>query len=74
MFYHAHPDTFKLCNALQEVQDIIYLKMKTKTSPKLPDRYEIIETYMTKLQDQQINCLDLVLDLARKFLPPKIEK
>ena len=37
-----------------------------------PDSHNIIDTYMTKLQDQQISRLDFVLNLARKFLPPNL--
>ena len=74
MFYHAHPDIFSSSDALLEVQDISYSKMKNKPATSLNPKDLIIQTYMTKLEQHEITRFDFVYDLSRKFLPPKIKK
>ena len=67
-----------LSDALLEVQDISYLKMRNKPAtsldPKDLIKDLIIQAYMTKLEQQEITRFNFVYDLSRKFLPPKIKK
>jgi len=74
MFYHAHPIIFPSSETLLEVQDVSYLEMRTKPARSLNPKDVIIQSYMTKLEQQEIIRFDFVYDLARKFLPLKIKK
>ena len=72
-FYHAHPLTFLLIEALLEVQDMSYLKMRTcSETEKIDPKETIIEDYMTRLDGGDIDRFTFVHNLSRKFLPPKI--
>ena len=74
MFYHAHPDIFSLIDALMEIQEVSYLKMRNPPRTIITPSGTILESYMLKLRQQEITRFDFVHDLSRKFLPIKIKK
>lgn len=74
MFYHAHLDIFYLCDALLEIQEISFLKMRNSSKISTNPSAVIIESYMATLQQNEMTRLDFVHDLAGKYLPIKIKK
>ena len=74
MFYHAHPHVFLLMEALLEIQDMSYLKMRSSANVNVDPKETIIAEYMDRLDSGDIGRLTFVHDLARKFQPPKIKK
>ena len=73
MFYHSHPHIFLLIDALLEIQDMSYMKMRSPGNAKTDPKESIIKEYMTRLEQREIDRVTFVHDLSRKFMPKKIK-
>jgi len=72
MLYRSHSHIFILVDALLEVQEMTYLKMRNPPQAENHSQAAVIEEYMAKLEDGKITRLEYVHDLARKCMPPKV--
>lgn len=67
MFYHSHPHIFSLIDALLEVQNFTYLKMRNPPKVTTHPKQAVIEEHMKLLDDGNITRYEFVQALARKF-------
>lgn len=80
MFYHSHPNIFKLLEALNEVQSGSYTKMNNFTAARNIKRSKLtvekeafVDSQMIQLSNGEITRLQFIQTVSRKFLPQKLK-
>jgi len=73
MFYHGHPHIFKLLDALLEMQDFVYIKMKSQAKvTENDDRENFLQEQFKAFEEQEITQFEFIKRISRKFLPKKV--